>query len=181
MELYRRYGPALLRKAERMLQSREEAQDLVQGLFLDLLQRPSAAGADAAGADAAGADTADLAYLYRAITNRCLNHLRDRRNQGRLLASHDLAARGLARTRIDDQIVDRQILSGLSGRLDDQSWEVLVYRFIDDLGEDEIATLVGASRRTVARRLRRIREEVRSLAADAPAPPPPNSERGEPR
>ena len=73
MELYRRYGPALLRKAERMLQDRDEAKDLVQGLFLDLLQRPRAA--------------ADLPYLYRAITNRCLNHLRDRGNQGRLLSN----------------------------------------------------------------------------------------------
>lgn len=156
MEVYRRYGPALLRKAERMLQSREEAQDLVHGLFLDLLQRPPVAGVEAI----------DLPYLYRAITNRCLNHLRDRRNQGRLLASHDLAARGVARTRVDDQIVDRQILSSLSGQLDDQSWEVLVYRFVDDLGEDEIASLVGASRRTVARRLRHIRDRVRALVAD---------------
>ena len=73
MELYRRYGPALLRKAERMLQDRDEAKDLVQGLFLDLLQRP--------------ATPADLPYLYRAITHRCLNHLRDRRNQGRLLSN----------------------------------------------------------------------------------------------
>ena len=40
MELYRRYGPALLRKAERMLQDRDEPKDVVQGLFLDLLQRP---------------------------------------------------------------------------------------------------------------------------------------------
>lgn len=157
MELYHRYGPALLRKAERMLQSREEAQDLVQGLFLDLLQRPPAASAGAI----------DLPYLYRAITNRCLNHLRDRRNRGRLLASHQLAASGIARTRIDDQIVDRQILSSLSGQLDDQSWEVLVYRFVDDLGEDEIASLTGASRRTVARRLRHIRDQVRRLAGEA--------------
>ena len=157
MEVYRRYGPALLRKAERMLQSREEAQDLVHGLFLDLLQRPPAAGAEAV----------DLPYLYRAITNRCLNHLRDRRNQGRLLASHDLAARDVARTRVDDRIVDRQILSSLSGQLDEQTWEVLVYRFVDDLGEDEIASLLGASRRTVARRLRHIRDELRTLVADA--------------
>ena len=154
MELYRRYGPALLRKAERMLQSRDEAQDLVHSLFLDLLQRPPAG-------------TADLAYLYRAITNRCLNHLRDRRNQGRLLASHDEALRGIARTRVDDRVVDRQLLSSLSGRVDDAAWEVLVYRFVDDLTEDEIAALVGTSRRTVARRLRRIRDQVRSLVADA--------------
>lgn len=157
MELYRRYGPALLRKAERMLQSRDEAQDLVHSLFLDLLARPPAGAAD-------------LAYLYRAITNRCLNHLRDRRNQGRLLASHDEALRGIPRTRVDDRVVDRQLLASLSGRIDAAAWEVLVYRFVDDLTEDEIASLIGTSRRTVTRQLRRIRDQVRSLvAADGPA------------
>jgi RNA polymerase sigma-70 factor (ECF subfamily) len=153
MELYRRYGPALLRKAERMLQSREEAQDLVHSLFLELLQHPPAGPAA----------EVDLPYLYRAITNRCLNHLRDRRNQGRLLASHDQTLRGMARTRVDDRVVDRQLLSRLSDRLDDHAWEVLVYRFVDDMTEDEIAHLLGTSRRTVTRKLRRIRDQIRSL------------------
>jgi RNA polymerase sigma-70 factor, ECF subfamily len=166
MELYRRYGPALLRKAERMLQSRDEAQDLVHSLFLDLLQRPHGVPVQ----EQEQAQGTDLAYLYRAITNRCLNHLRDRRNQGRLLASHDEALRGVVRTRIDDRVVDRQLLSNLSGRLDDHAWEMLVYRFVDDLTEDEIAALIGTSRRTVTRQLRRIRDEVRRLVSgDEPA------------
>src|SRR6266496_4309499 len=138
MELYRRYGPALLRKAERMLQDRDEAKDLVQGLFLDLLLRPET--------------PADLPYLYRAITHRCLNHLRDRRNQGRLLAGADETPRGPARTRLDERVVDRQLLA---------------YHFVDDLTQDEIAGLIGTSRKTVARRLQVIREEARRLAEAA--------------
>jgi len=160
MELYRRYGPALLRKAERMLQDRDEAQDLVQGLFLDLVQRP---------------DTpADLPYLYRAVTHRCLNHLRDRRNQGRLLADHDQTLRGHARTRLDDRVVDRQLLASLAGRIDAQAWEILVYHFVDDMTQDEIAALLGTSRKTVVRRLQSIRAEARRLAdaARAPGAPP---------
>ena len=149
MDLYRRYGPALLRKAERMLQDRDEAQDLVQGLFLDLMQRP---------------DTpADLPYLYRAVTHRCLNHLRDRRNQGRLLSNHDEALRGHARTRIDERVVDRQLLASLAGRIDAQAWEILVYHFVDDMTQDEIAAHLGVSRRTVGKRLERIREAVIAL------------------
>jgi len=157
MDLYRRYGPALLRKAERMLQDRDEAQDLVQGLFLDLLQR-------------AGAPP-DLPYLYRAITHRCLNHLRDRRNQGRLLADHDGLLRGQARTRLDDRVVDRRLLARLADRIDAQAWEILVYHFVDDMTQDEIASLIGTSRKTVVRRLHAIREEARRLAAPAAAPP----------
>jgi RNA polymerase sigma-70 factor (ECF subfamily) len=138
-----------------MLQDRDEAKDVVQGLFVDLLQRP---------------DTpADLPYLYRAITHRCLNHLRDRRNQGRLLADAD-ELRGPARTLLDDRVVDRQLLASLAARVDPQAWEILVYHFVDDMTQDEIAGLIGASRKTVVRRLAAIREEARRLADAAPPP-----------
>ena len=156
MESYRRYGPALLRKAERMLQSRDEAQDLVQGLFLDLLAR--------------GALPQDLPYLYRALTNRCLNHLRDRKNQGRLLALHEGELRGEARTRIEERVVDRQVLAQLARQLDQQTWEVLVYYAVDDMTQDEIAELMGISRKTVVRKLQRVRDKVRTLGKDAGEP-----------
>jgi RNA polymerase sigma-70 factor (ECF subfamily) len=154
MELYRRYGPALLRKAERMLQNRDEAQDLVHGLFVDLLQRAE--------------EPVDLPYLYRAITNRCLNLLRDRGRQGRLLAQHDSALRGVVRTRLDDRVVDRQLLARLGGLVDAGTWEVLVYHFVDDMSQDEIAALIGTSRKTVVRRLQRVRDELRALVAGPP-------------
>ena len=140
-----------------MLQDRDEAQDLVQGLFLDLLQHP---------------DTpADLPYLYRAVTRRCLNHLRDRRNRGRLLSSHDETLRGEARTRLDDRLVDRQLLVSLADRIDAEAWEILVYYFVDDMTQDEIGGVIGVSRKTVVRRLQLIRDEARRLAGGLPAPP----------
>jgi RNA polymerase sigma factor (sigma-70 family) len=151
MEPYDRYGAALLRKAERMLQDRDEAKDVVQGLFLDLLQRPG--------------KPADLPYLYRAVTHRCLNHLRDQRNQVQLLANTDRALRGLARTLLDDRIVDRQLLASLAERLDSQAWEILVYHFVDDMTQDEIAALIGTSRKTVVRRLAAIRAQARLLVS----------------
>ena len=89
MDAYERYGRALLRKAERIVGNREDARDILQALFVDLLER----GADA--------DANDLAYLYRAVTNRCLNVIRDRNNRARLLARQDAVLRGptLAQTR----------------------------------------------------------------------------------
>jgi DNA-directed RNA polymerase specialized sigma24 family protein len=50
MEAYERYGRALLRKAERVLGNREDARDVVQGLFADLHQKLDA--------------PMDLPYLY---------------------------------------------------------------------------------------------------------------------
>ncbi len=155
MEAYRRYGPALLRKGERLLGNRSDAEDVVQGLFADLVSR--------------GERTMDLPYLYRALTNRCLNLLRDARNHERLLAHHDVALRGEVRTRCDEQVIGVDLLVKLVGRLDPKATEVLVYRYFDDLTQDEIAALLATSRKTVGKRLDKIRAAVRALTGQEAA------------
>jgi RNA polymerase sigma-70 factor, ECF subfamily len=147
-QVYRRYGPALVRKAERILQNREDALDLVQTLFVELLETEM---------------TPDLPYLYRATTNRCLNQLRDQQNRARLLARQDPALRGPVRTRCDEEVVGFDLLAKLVDRMDQAAAEVVVFRFFDDLSLEEIAQLCGQSRRTVAKRLDRAREEIARL------------------
>jgi RNA polymerase sigma-70 factor, ECF subfamily len=145
MDAYARYGRALLRKAERILGSRADAQDVVHALFLDLLQRN---------------EEVDLPYLYRAVTNRCLSFLRDETNRARLLSAHDDALRGQARTRCDDRVVDLDLLAKLVSALDETTVEILVYRFFDDMTQEEIAAMVGMSRKTVGRKLDDVHEAV---------------------
>ncbi|HOX43421.1 MAG TPA: sigma-70 family RNA polymerase sigma factor [Myxococcota bacterium] len=152
VELYRRYAPALLRKGQRLLQSRQDAEDVVQALFLELLAR--------------GQTSVDLPYLYRAVTNRALNLLRDRANRARLLAVHDEALRGPARTRCDERAIGLELLCKLIERLDEQTIEVLVYRYIDDLTQEETAELLGVSRKVVLGRLERIRLAVAELSRE---------------
>jgi RNA polymerase sigma-70 factor (ECF subfamily) len=151
MDSYRRYGPALVRKAERLLQNGEDARDVVQALFLDLLER--------------GAETSDLPYLYRAVTNRCLNLIRDRNTRARLLAHKDDALRGPVRVSCEARVVDLDLLLKLGGELDAESCEMLVYRYVDDMGLDEIAELTGKSRKTVGKRLEQARAAVVRLSA----------------
>jgi RNA polymerase sigma-70 factor (ECF subfamily) len=124
MDPYERYGRALLRKAERILGDREDARDVVQGLFADLHGAPERR-------------LVDLPYLYRAVTNRCLTLLRDATNRARLL-----------------------------GENDDGESEVLMYRYLDDMTQEEIAALLGLSRKTIGKRLDRIREAVRRITGE---------------
>jgi RNA polymerase sigma factor (sigma-70 family) len=152
MDFYERFAPALLRKAERMLQSRHDAQDVVHGLFLDLLTR--------------GETTSDLPYLYRAVTNRCLNLLRDQKNRERLLSVHEPALRGPARLRCGDTVVDLELLAKLVERLDATSLEILVYHFVDDMAQEEIATLTGLSRKTVGKRLQQVRDHAARMKSE---------------
>ena len=149
LQAYRLYGPALLRKAERMLANREDASDVVQTLFVEIVGQ--------------GSQRVDLPLLYRAVTNRCLNMIRDRKNRDRLLAREEPALRGMARVRCDDAVIGLDLLCKLAGRLDGKHMEVLVCRYVDDMGVEEIAAMIGQSRKTVGKRLARIRDQVAEL------------------
>jgi RNA polymerase sigma-70 factor, ECF subfamily len=152
-DAYRAFGPALVRKAERILKSRADATDVVHGLFVDLISRR--------------ATPVDLPYLYRAVTNRCLNLVRDEANRARLLAREGDAVAPRARVRCDEQVIGSQLLVRLTERLDDAHLEVLVCRFLDDMTQDEIAAQLGLSRKTIGKRLARIRDEVIALGGAA--------------
>ena len=145
------FGPALVRKAERMLRSREDAIDVVHTLFADLIPTWTSA--------------VDLPYLYRAVTNRCLNLVRDRTTRARLLVREPTAAAPLGRVRLDDEVVGLGLIAALADRLDDAHLQVLVCRFVDDMTQDEIAAQLGVSRKTVGKRLDRIRNAVTALRA----------------
>ena len=146
---YRAWGPALVRKAERILRSREDAVDAVHALFVDLIPRWS--------------KDVDLPYLYRAVTNRCLNAMRDRGTRARLLEREQQVAAPIGRVRLDDQIVGVGLLAALADRLDDAHMQVLIGRFVDDMTQEELAEHLGVSRKTIGKRLDRIRETVIEL------------------
>ena len=138
-----------MRKAERLLRDRQDALDVVHALFVDLIPKWN--------------KDVDLPYLYRAVTNRCLNVVRDRGTRERLLAREGAAVAPLGRVRLDDEVVGLGLIAKLAERLDDGHLEVLVARFVDDLTLEEIAAHLGLSRKTIGKRLDRIREEVIAL------------------
>ncbi len=152
MDLYQRHGRALLRKAERILQSKADAQDMVHALFVDLLAK---------------GEEPDLPYLYRAITNRCLGFMRDESNRARLLEAHDDALRGPVRTRCDEHVIGMDMLVKLAAAVDERTLEIVFYRYFDDLTQEEIAVLLGLSRKTIGKKLDDVREIVSSLAGGA--------------
>jgi RNA polymerase sigma-70 factor (ECF subfamily) len=106
----------------------------------------------------------DLPYLYRAVTNRCLNLIRDRDNRRRLLDLQQPTLRGAARSRCDDQVIGLDLIARLSDSLDDDCLEVLVCRFVDDMSQQETAELLGTSRKTIGKRIQKIRAELAQLA-----------------
>ena len=152
MESLGQYGPPLLRKCERMLKNTADAEDIVQSLFMDLIKKHRT--------------DVDLPYLYRAATNRCLNFLRDKKNRSLLLEREK--DHGVAqlphRTPLDERLITLELLIGLTRKLDRKSAETLYYYYIDDMGQNEIADLMGTSRKTVGKRIKKIRLAAKKLA-----------------
>src|SRR5262245_35297535 len=149
MDAYRHYGPALVRKARRLLGNEADAQDVVQALFVRLL--------------AEGLTEVDLPYLYRAVTHNCLTWLRDHKNRARLLERQAPALRGQARTRCDELALGQDLLLKLLAELGPRQCMVLVYRYFDDCSQEEIAELLQTSRKTIGKDLEQVRAAVHRL------------------
>ena len=123
---------------------------MVQNLFVELLRT--------------GRTDIGLAYLFRSATNGCLNRLRDRRRRAELLAEHGQTVFGGVGRPIDDQVLSLDLLVRLIDALSSQDVEIVVYRYLDRMSQDEVAEQVGLSRKTVGRRLEEIRARVQALA-----------------
>ena len=140
--LYREHGHVVLRRARELLRSEAEATDAVQDIFLSLLQRP----------EQLDGVTRITAWLYRATTHHCLNRLRNRRGRIRLLDSLRPASSVASRGEMLAQV--RSLLA----QLPDPLAEVAVYHHVDGMTYDEIAAILGCSRRQVGALLERLRE-----------------------
>lgn len=145
----------MLRKARRLLRNEEDARDAVQGLFVELLARGEAPG--------------DLPLLYRALTHRCLNWLRDEKNRARLREREAAVLAGSSRVGADTLTVGVDALLRLQLRVDESVMETVVYRFLDEMGLEEIAQVMQVSRKTVQNRLTRAQDELAALLGEGGA------------
>lgn len=151
MDSYARYRPALQRKAERMLRSRALAEDVVQNLFVDVLQER--------------ARSVDLPYLFRAVTNRCLNVLRDERRHRDLLARRGAFA--TFSTREADGALALDVLLKLASQLEPEVVEAMIYAHLDGMTQEEIAQTMDLSRKTVGKYLEVAEQKLRAMMGDS--------------
>ncbi|MET8468867.1 RNA polymerase sigma factor [Streptomyces sp. NPDC006422] len=150
--LVQRHAPALLRLATRLLGSRTEAEDAVQDAFVSAWRRlPEFRGAAAFGT-----------WMYRIVTNRCLNVLRSRRPVVPLEKVPDVAApeHAVSPARITEA---RDAVRELGEALDQLSAEqraCWVLRELDGRPYDFIADTVGISQEAVRARVFRARRTL---------------------
>lgn len=135
--LFAAHGRSVHRRALSLLGDTDAAKDVCQEIFIRVM------GLE----DLALLSENPLAWLYRATTNLCLNQLRDRKRQKELLSSwsaEEVDARSAEARVIVDRIL-REVPEDLQ--------EAAVYYYVDELSHEEIAQIIGTSRRTVGNRL----------------------------
>ena len=140
-ELYRRYGASVLRRARQLLRDEAAARDAMQDVFLKAWR----AG------DSFRRDASPMTWLYHITTNHCLNQLRDQQRRAELLREQHACVDTASSS--DDRIVVAQVLASLPEDLR----AIAVYYFIDQMSHDEIASIVGLSRRTIGNRVDELR------------------------
>ncbi|MER7921433.1 MULTISPECIES: sigma-70 family RNA polymerase sigma factor [unclassified Streptomyces] len=151
-DLVRRHAPALVRLATRLLGSQVEAEDAVQEAFINAWRRlPEFRGQSSFGT-----------WLYRIVTNRCLNVLRSRKPQAPLEAADEMAAPDY--TVAPDRIAEgraavhelHRAMAGLSA----EQRTCWVLREWDGRSYEFIAETVGITQQAVRARVFRARRHL---------------------
>jgi RNA polymerase sigma factor (sigma-70 family) len=127
--LFERYRPRLLSFCRHMLGSKEDAEDVLQEVF--------AASYNAMRADERALNVRP--WLYRIARNRCLNHLRRPRPDGRDTMDDQIGDHGVSTADIVHKRVDfRHLLEDIH-KLPETQRTALLLREIDVLSYDQIA------------------------------------------
>lgn len=142
---YRDHGPAVLRRARQILHNDDEARDALQEIFVTLAGQPLP--------DLSRGATA---WFYVRTTRLCLNRLRNARTRARLVAERGEVAAHSAPGRGENLVLARDVLT----RLPDELAEAAVYYYCDEMTHDEIAALLGCSRRHVGHLLERFHDKA---------------------
>jgi RNA polymerase sigma-70 factor (ECF subfamily) len=152
--LYLAHGPMVVRRARRILGDDNAARDALHDVFVRVLQ-----------AKEFSAQATPATWLYRVTTNHCLNLLRDEQRRAGLRARYLPAMYetvGIADARIQIAQIMRHVRPELQ--------DIAIYHWIDELKQEEIAELLGVSRRTIGNRLDEFRAELaRAFEAETEA------------
>ena len=149
--LFRELSPMVYRTARALLGRPEEAEDIVQAIFLKLIERelPVVFRQD------------PRAYLYRAAVNMSLDVLRTRR---RFAFTHEVD--GLESPPAINPVFDgdhHRIFRAALAQLSPEAVEILVLRYVHGYSDADIARLLGTSRGAVGLRFFRVRARLKKL------------------
>lgn len=163
-EGYRRYGEAVLRRARRILRDDAAARDALQETFLRAHRFQSSFRGDAS----------PLTWLFTITDRVCFDALGKRKpteplpdegSAGALGALGSLDMLEAPLPSAEARVLRDELLARVLGHADDETKRILVGRYVDELDTKQIAERIGASERTVRRRLEEFFGKTRAQEA----------------
>ena len=152
-ELFREHYHFVFRTAYSVTGSRQDAEDVLQTVFLRLLRHEMPPNLR----------NNPKAYLYRAAVNAALNTIRSRKNQR--LEDSPYSFEGVVvsagETNPTDEL-QRHLVQAMS-QLHPQVVEILVLRYEHNYSDAQIAKMLGKSRGVIAVTLYRARAKLKKL------------------
>ena len=145
--LYQSHGPAVLRRARQILEDEAEAEEVLHDVFTSLLLNP----------DQFSGRCSPMTFLYRMTTNCALGRLRSRRTHRRLLEAEHGASEEPSHGSPEARVELQEWLASLP----DELAQLAIYHYLDELTQDEIASVLGCSRQWVGKLIARLRAPAR--------------------
>jgi RNA polymerase sigma-70 factor, ECF subfamily len=146
-QLFHEHYSLIYRTAYSVTGSREDAEDVVQTIFLRLYRRGAWTGLN----------ENPKAYLYRAAVNEAVSVIRSRRRHILTNNPSELDRPVAADT---ESVLRREFLDALAG-LSQSAVQILILRYEHNYSDAEIAKLLGTSRSAIAVRLFRARTRLK--------------------
>jgi RNA polymerase sigma-70 factor, ECF subfamily len=146
-DLYRRFGSLIYRRCLKLLCDSELAKDAAQEVFVRAMRHADKLMIS---------DRECLPWLYRVTTNYCLNVLRDQARAEQLPLS--VLRNHVRDNGIEKRFTAREEILALMSGFDDVSARIALFAHLDRMTQEEIADVMGLSRRTVGKRLKKIAE-----------------------
>jgi RNA polymerase sigma-70 factor, ECF subfamily len=152
--LYRQFGPMVLRRCRRLLKDEGKALDAMHDTFVELLRRQDTLD-----------NEAPAALLLKTATNVCLNRLRSSKRHPEhdsdpdMVLLADISGIG-ERSDNETQSLGRRILSRLFADTSESTQLIAVLHYVDRLTLQEVAAEVGLSVSGVRKRLRTLKERL---------------------
>lgn len=132
-----------------LLGSDEEARDAMQEVFVRVISEHHTFSGE----------VPILRWMYRITTNLCLNRLRKRK-------THPVVEDAGAVLRLIDagrDQVDRHAVIQVLGTMDELTQRIAIYYYLDGMKMEEVAEIVGYSRKTVSKKLESFRTKARRM------------------
>jgi len=154
VEIFERYYKLLIAYADKKLQNRQEAEDVVQEVYINLWKRH----------ESLNIESSLPSYLYRAVRYEILNIFTHQKVADRYLASLDPYAKEFSE-QADYRVREKEIMETINRQVDQlpaKMREVFLLSRRENMSHREIAEVLGTTEENVSRHITRALKVLRT-------------------